>query len=253
MQKKKSSSESSFPPHTPWGLRAITPFNQKKGKRTIQFRDVYSNRTCPKKKPIRRKPWSMTSSMKLHLNASLRHACWDTQKPHIHLYSVFSQTGEYWGIIRGGTHIRWAQVRGVFLSGTSRREAVGPDWSYLPAPDLGINFVLGDTGCYGRQSLVQLAAWKKHMEADILRSGRAHSGTWRAESYPSTTTEEELVRGRGTRIYSRGVSSLIHSDIVTENMKITSHQFRKMYFKTVNIGEKVNNNKNFFYFITQQK
>lgn len=30
--------------------------------------------------------------------------------------------------------------------------------SHLPAPDLGINFVLGDASCYSRESLVQLAA-----------------------------------------------------------------------------------------------
>lgn len=70
------------------------------------------------------------------------------------------------------------------------REAAGPDWSYLPAPDLGINFVLGDTGCYGRESLVHLAVWKKHMEVDMLRSRRAHRGTMWAESYLSTTTED---------------------------------------------------------------
>lgn len=60
------------------------------------------------------------------------------------------------GGYRGDTHQVSSGER--VLSGTSRQEAVGPDWLYLPAPDLGINFFLGDDGCYSRKSLVHLAA-----------------------------------------------------------------------------------------------
>lgn len=138
---------------TPRGLRTITPFSQRGGEWTEMF-----NPTELSQKPIRRKPRSMTPSMKLHLNGFMS-CLLGHSKPTfaaIHLYSVFSQTGEYWGVIEGTQHqvssgekdlIRDLQTRGCW-----------PGWSYLPAPDLGINFVLGDTGCYGWKSLVHLAA-----------------------------------------------------------------------------------------------
>lgn len=56
------------------------------------------------------------------------------------------------------------------------------------------------------------------MEADILRSGRVHSGTMVGRELPFYYYRGKLVRGQGTRIYSRVVSSLIHLD--TEFMKI---------------------------------
>lgn len=114
---------------------------------------------------------------------------------------MFSQTGEYWGggdCIEGGgdTHQVSSGERGSDPGPPDReREAAGPDWSYLPAPDLGINFVLGDTGCYGRESLVHLAAWKKHMEVDMLRSRRAHRGDNVGRELPFYDYRGQLERG----------------------------------------------------------
>lgn len=147
-------------------------------------------------KPIRRRKPRSTKTPTMKPISFMSY--WDTQTPHPSLYSGFSQTGECWRRVvgRGRTHIRWAQGRGV-ISRTSSRRPSAPDWSYLPASDLGINFVLGDAGCYGRKSLVELAAWKKHMEVDMLRSRRAQNGTeW---FLCTTSTEGGLVRGRGTR------------------------------------------------------
>lgn len=47
--------------------------------------------------------------------------------------------------------------------------------------------------------------------------GRAHSGTWWLRELPFYYYRGKLVRGQGTRFYSRVVISLIHSDTVTEN------------------------------------
>lgn len=121
----------------------------------------------------------MTPSMEVHLNGFMSCFLWHSKPTFTatHLYSVFIQTGKCWRGTTGGTHIRWAQeVRGFYIQDL-QPEAVGPRWSYLPGPDLGINFVLGDAGCYAWKSLVHLAAWKKHMEVEMLRSRMAKSGT----------------------------------------------------------------------------
>lgn len=112
--------------------------------------------------PNEGKPRSMTPSVSLRPNGLRSCLLGHKKNPHS-LQSIqsiattaFSLTGEHWVSRGGDTHqvssgekdlIRDLQTRGC-----------RPRWSYLPAPDLGINFFLGHATRYGRKSLVHLAA-----------------------------------------------------------------------------------------------
>lgn len=102
------------------------------------------------------------------VQTGLGHAYWDTKKQHS-LQSIqsiatsaFSLTGEDWVSRGGDTHQVSSGEKGPIRD--LQTKGCWPRWSYLPAPDLGINFFLGHTTRYGWKSLVHLAAWKKHTE-----------------------------------------------------------------------------------------
>ncbi len=155
-----------------------------------------SNRISPK--PPKKKETTKHDSIteKLHQNGFTSCFPWHPKPTFaaIHLYCVFSQTGEHWGGYRGGHtsgELKWKWVGDGGLIRDLQARGCWPGCSYLPAPDLGINFVLGGAGCYGRESLVHMAAWKEAHgggHAEIRKSSQGEHGGQRDNF--STSTED---------------------------------------------------------------